>query len=53
MIIASGTTHPGRVRSINEDTFFYDVEAGLFIVADGMGGRMGSIRLCPSTPIVS
>ena len=39
MIIASCTTHPGRVRSINEDTFFCDVEVGLFIVADGMGGH--------------
>ena len=39
MIIASGTTHPGRGRSINEDTFFCDVELGLFIVADGMGGH--------------
>lgn len=30
-------THPGRVRDSNEDTFL--AEAGLFIVADGMGGH--------------
>lgn len=39
MIIASGTTHPGRVRQINEDAFFCDVELGLCIIADGMGGH--------------
>jgi protein phosphatase len=39
MIVASGTTHPGQVRRINEDMFFCDVELGLFIVADGMGGH--------------
>lgn len=32
-------THPGLVRSGNEDSCFSDAELGLFIVADGMGGH--------------
>jgi serine/threonine protein phosphatase PrpC len=39
MITASGVTNPGRVRPINEDTFICDIDNGLFIVADGMGGH--------------
>jgi PPM family protein phosphatase len=39
MITAHGVTHPGRVRSINEDTFLCDLEQGLFVVGDGMGGH--------------
>jgi len=29
----------GRVRSANEDSLFFSVEAGVFMVADGMGGH--------------
>ena len=29
----------GRVRKTNEDAFVADLEAGLFCVADGMGGH--------------
>lgn len=38
MLEASGRSDPGCVRDNNEDSFFFDVDLGLFIVADGMGG---------------
>ena len=38
-LTAFGVTHPGRVRPNNEDALLWDVDAGLFIVADGMGGH--------------
>lgn len=31
-------SHPGMVRSHNEDTVFVDAESGLAVLADGMGG---------------
>lgn len=36
---AVARTDPGPVRDRNEDYFSIDVEAGLFLVADGMGGH--------------
>ncbi len=39
MLTAHGVTHPGHVRKANEDKVFWDIELGLFIVADGMGGH--------------
>ena len=36
---AVARTDPGPVRERNEDSFLIDVEAGLFVVADGMGGH--------------
>jgi serine/threonine protein phosphatase PrpC len=39
IITAAGVSHPGPVRTINEDAFHCDIDMGLFIVADGMGGR--------------
>jgi protein phosphatase len=36
---AAGATHRGRVRRGNEDAIRLDVERGIFLVADGMGGH--------------
>jgi serine/threonine protein phosphatase PrpC len=36
---AHGVTHPGLVRPVNEDAFHTDVEHGILVVADGMGGH--------------
>jgi protein phosphatase len=38
-ISAAGHSDVGRKRRTNEDSFHLDVERGLFIVADGMGGH--------------
>jgi serine/threonine protein phosphatase PrpC len=38
-IIAHGLTDKGLSRKNNEDRFYTDSDLGLFIVADGMGGR--------------
>jgi serine/threonine protein phosphatase PrpC len=37
---ASGDTHPGLQRQVNEDRFHLDVRRGLFIVVDGVGGHL-------------
>ena len=39
MLTVHGITHPGRIRKINEDGFYYDVQLGLYLVADGLGGH--------------
>ena len=36
---AMARTDPGPVREQNEDTFSVDIDTGLFVVADGMGGH--------------
>jgi protein phosphatase len=38
MLEAFGLSDPGCVRSKNEDYFISDCDAGVFILADGMGG---------------
>ena len=37
-LAAYGVTHQGR-RSTNEDAWLVDLELGLLVVADGMGGH--------------
>ena len=39
--MAAGRTHPGRVRTSNEDAFVADSALNLYVVADGMGGYRG------------
>src|SRR5436305_15081221 len=41
MIEAFGLSDPGCVRRNNEDYFIIDVDSGVFILADGMGGANG------------
>ncbi len=38
---SAGKTDIGRTRSVNQDEILTDNRAGLFIVADGMGGHAG------------
>lgn len=39
LLEAFARTDPGPVRENNEDCFLIDLETGLFVVADGMGGH--------------
>jgi protein phosphatase len=39
--IAASATDVGRKRSQNQDSFAFQPELGLFVVADGMGGHKG------------
>jgi protein phosphatase len=38
-LVAHGVSECGPVRTSNEDSFGLDLELGLFVVADGMGGH--------------
>ena len=39
--MATALSHTGRVRRTNQDAWSYTLEAGLFVVCDGMGGAAG------------
>ncbi len=41
---AAGDTHPGLLRSNNEDRFFFDDPRGLYCVIDGVGGHNAGER---------
>lgn len=46
-------THPGVVRSFNEDSIVADRENGIFVLADGMGGyRAGDVASGMATKII-
>ena len=40
----AGETHPGLVRTNNEDRFHVDAERGIFLVIDGIGGQAAGER---------
>lgn len=40
-VVSAGSTHPGMVRDSNQDSFCLDAASGVYLVADGMGGRAG------------
>jgi protein phosphatase len=41
VFFAEGCTDVGRVRESNQDNYLVSTQMGLFVVADGMGGRAG------------
>src|SRR5215218_8024609 len=38
-LMAAAATDPGRVRDHNEDVFYLNVDSGIFLVVDGVGGQ--------------
>lgn len=43
-VSAAGLTDVGRQRQVNEDHFLLDVQRGLYVVADGVGGHKGGAK---------
>ena len=43
MIRFHATSHEGKVRAHNEDAMFADGDNGIFVVADGVGGRAAAL----------
>jgi PPM family protein phosphatase len=43
-VAAAGATDPGRQREVNEDRYHFDIERGIFIVVDGVGGHAAGGR---------
>lgn len=39
--VVAAASHPGRVRRSNQDAWSYSLDAGVFVVCDGMGGAAG------------
>ena len=39
MLVAHGVTHIGHTHKSNEDVLLVDLDLGLFLVADGLGGH--------------
>lgn len=47
-------THPGRSRELNEDSIYVNEDAGLFVLADGMGGHnAGEVASALAVALVS
>jgi len=43
-LVVGGHSDPGRKRAENEDRFFIDVQRGIFLVVDGLGGHAAGER---------